>query len=444
MNWIDGLVWLAISAPLAALIHRGLHGHGAGITPLGVLYGAWIFATSLYVANPFHLEHLTLQGTVALAAAAMSFTYAYGLVIISSRRRAAHSTVGTTRQPESIHAARQLAAFARAWMFCLIAWGLLFVVYLTQIRAYSGAGLHGLLFTLRTSLTSNGSPPSGFYYFYFAQIVVPFGAILRIRTGRQRYLWWSLAALLSLVLTSGRTNVIIAILSWAFVAILASGHKFDSRRLAKLAFAGLCVLFAFAFLGNTIGKTYQNSELYARYGTSPPVPTSLVVPLFYVNGPISYFGQLVEDPAAKDRGSNLGRPLLQVASVVDPSISPPQKIQPFLSVPFQTNLGTYLSPIWRDFGIVGIIFVNAILGALAAIAWVLWRRRRTPGTLAITAVTMVFCASSVLDASFTELWFVLFLIVIAASSRPLERSVKPRIASRPTDSLTPALAQASL
>jgi len=422
MNWLEGLVWVAITVPIAALVHKGLHMRGAGITPLGVLYAVWIFATFLYVANPFHLERLPTRGTIALISAAVSFTLGYGIVLLGSRRGAAKVTEGAALELRSSHAARQLAAFARTWRFCLVAWGLMLAVYLTQIRASSGAGLHVLLFSLRTSLGNSDSPPSGFYYFYFAQIVVPFGAILRIRTGRRMYLWWSLAALFSLVLTSGRTNIIIAIMSWAFVAILTGGQKFDRRRIAYIAFVSLGVFFTFAFLGNTIGKTYENSELYAAYGNNPPVPGSLVQPLFYVNGPISYFGQLTESPGAVDRGSNLGRPLLQVASILDSSISPPKKIQPFLSVPFQTNLGTYLSPIWRDFGLVGIAFINAILGALAAIAWVLWRRRRTPGTLAITAVTMVFCTSSILDASFTELWFVLFLVVVAVSSRARKRS----------------------
>lgn len=421
MNWLEGLVWVAITVPIAALVHRGLHARDSGITPLGVLYVVWIFATFLYVANPFHLQRLPTRGTMALISAAVSFTVGYGIVLLGSRRGATKVREGAALELRSSHAARQLGAFARTWRFCLITWGLLLAVYLTQIRAYSGAGLHVLLYSLRTSLGYNDSPPSGFYYFYFAQIVVPFGAILRIRTGRRMYLVWSLAALFSLVLTSGRTNIIIAIMSWAFVAILAGGHKFDRRRIANIAFVSLCVLFTFAFLGDTIGKTYDNSELYATYGDSPPVPGSLVQPLFYVNGPISYFGQLTESPGGQDRGSNLGRPFLQVASVIDPSISPDNKIQTFLSIPFQTNLGTYLSPIWRDFGLVGIVLMNAILGALAAIAWVLWRRRRTPGTLAITAVTMVFCASSILDASYAELWFVLYLVVVAVSSRARKR-----------------------
>lgn len=422
MNWLKGLVWVATTVPIAAFVHKGLHPRGAGITPLGVLYAVWIFATFLYVANPFHLDRLPAQGTVALLGAAGSFTFTYGIVIISSRRGLSYVKDRAALDLRSSDAARQLAAFARTWKLCLVAWGLLLAVYLTQIRAYSGAGLHVLLYSLRTSLGNSDSPPTGFYYFYFAQIVVPFGAILRIRTGRRMYQWWSLAALLSLVLTSGRTNIIIAIASWAFVNGLAGGHKFDRRRIVNLSFVSLCVIFTFAFLGNTIGKTYENSELYATYGSDPPVPGSLVQPLFYVNGPISYFGQLTESPGAEDRGSNLGRPLLQVASLADSSVLPAQKIQPFLRIPFQTNLGTYLSPIWQDFGMVGIALINAILGTLAAITWVLWRRRRTPGTLAITAVVMVFCASSILDASFTELWFVLFLVVVAMSSRGRKRS----------------------
>lgn len=426
MNWFVGLVWISITIPIAALVHRGLHARGSGLTPLGVLYAVWIFATFLYVSNPFDLERLPTQGTIALIGAAVSFTLGYGIVILGARKRLAAAAAPATLQLGSRHSVRQISAFARTWKLCLFAWGLLLVVYLTQIRAYSGDGLHVLLYSLRTSLGNSDSAPVGFYYFYFAQILVPFGAILRIRTGGRMYLWWSLAALLSLVLTSGRTNIIIAILSWAFVDVLATTQKFNRRRIVNIAFVSFCVCFTFAFLGNTIGKTYENSEMYAAYGSNPPVPASLVQPLFYVNGTISYFGQLTESPGAEDRGSNLGRPFLQVASVLDSSIVPPAKIQPFLSVPFQTNLGTYLSPIWRDFGLVGIIVVNAILGALAAIAWILWRIRRTPGTLAITSVTMVFCTSSILDASFTELWFAVFLLLVAISSRPRRPAANPR------------------
>lgn len=425
MNWLGGLAWVAIMVPMAAIVHKGLHAKGSGLTPLAVLYAIWIFVTFLYFANPFDLDRLPARAVVALVSAAVSFTLGYGIILLSARRVSTTVSDSGAAEPQSNHAARQLTSFRRAWVLCLIMWLLFFAVYLTQIRAYTGDGLHALLYSIRTSLSSTDSPPSGFYYFYFAQIVVTFGAILRIRTGHKMYLWWAVAALLSLVLTSGRTNAIVAIASWAFVIILDGRHKVGWHKISTIVFVSICIFATFAFLGNTLGKTYNNSELHAAYGDNPPVPSVLAQPLFYISGPIPYFGQLTNDPGGVDRGANLGRPLLQLASVLDSSIIPPPKIQQFLRIPFQTNLGTYLSPIWRDFGILGIVFVNAVLGALVATSWVLWRRKRSPGTLAITAVMMVFCLSSVLDAGFTELWFIVFLLIVITSSRPRRRSAYP-------------------
>lgn len=415
MNWLYGALYFLAFAGLGWMIHRTIHGSSPGITPLGVFSAVWALAAWLYIANPFGLYRLSESALWTIILAIFSYIAGYGSLVVVAR----------TRQPSNQNCGNKHTidenwdAVASLWRLCRAAWLSLFALYIFQIHAYATSSLSGLLLTLRTDLDSGGSPPLGFYYFYFAQISVPLGTVLYLKSHRRRYLLWTIFAAAALVLTSGRSNVLAAVAAAAFIVMLRGPVRLNRRRTATAVVSLLVLLGLFNLLGNSIGKTYQNSQLYADFGNHPPVATWLAQPLFYVAGTVPYFGEIVrtEPSGGTDHGANTMRPFLQLTALGIPSVTAPAKIQEFRDIPYATNLGTYLSPLYRDFGAVGVSIGSTMFGFFSALAWLAWRRRGSPFSLAVLGVVLIFNAGSILDAGFTELWFLLFLALVALYSR---------------------------
>lgn len=416
MNWLIAAVVALSFSGLGYIVVRLTHGRSAGITPLGAFLTAWILAVFLYVANPFGLYRLGALGTLVVALGIGSFVAAYSSVALFTNSRA-----GRTGVSDPLHHKTQVEVTASLWKWCRRLWVPLFALFLVQIHAYSASSITSLLARLRVNLSA-GSAPLGFYFFYLAQISVPLGAVLFLETRERKYAWWTLIATIALLFTSGRTNILIALASVVFILILWGRLRVTRRRIGAVLLSLIAALWLFNYVGNGIGKTYENSQLYGTFGNSPPVPTFLVQPLFYLGGPLPYLGDLVRTAPVNgsDHGSNIARPFLQGAAIVLP-IKAPTKIQEFRSIPFPTNLGTYMSPLYRDFGVIGVVLGSALFGALSATAWAAWRRRNSPLSLTVVGVVLVFCAGSILDAGYTELWFVLFLALVGLSSRSARR-----------------------
>ncbi len=414
MNWLLAALIVAPLAGLAWFCTRAIHGRESGVTPLGAFLGSWTAATYLYVANPLGLYRLSAFGLWVVGLGIGCFIAGYAPVaIFLQRRHAPVDRAPTTSQEDEVR------AIERIWIWCRRLWVPLFAVFLGQLDTYGARSLSGLLSVLRLDLTESGNAPLGFYFFYFAQVSVPFGAVLYFETRRRRYLWWTAAAMLALVFTSGRYNLLVALFSVLFIAVLWGRLHLTKRRVG-LALIGLVTALAFFnYVGNGVGKTYENSQLFAKWGDRPPEPTFLMQGLFYVAGPLPYFGDLVRTSSenGSEHGANTARPFLQAASIVAPGIKPPAKIREFRAIPFDTNLGTYMAAPYRDFGVLGLAIVSGLFGFLSALSWAAWKRRDGPVALAVLSLVLVFCVGSVLDAGYTELWFVLFLALAWLASR---------------------------
>lgn len=416
MNWLRALSVVILVGAICWGIHRAVHGVRVGLTPLAGFMGSWLLSLWLYLANPFGLDRLSIKASWLVIGSILAFIFGYSIVVAGVR-----GSIQVDIHFDQLANARRLgeSTMAATWRICAIAGGTLFLVYLIQVRSYLSSDVSTSLYLIRYSLGQEGAAPGiGFYFFYFFQVLVPVSVLRGIITRRKRYYLVAACAGLALVMTTGRTNFILAALWAALVILLVPGGDSRTKRQLGVPLATMAMIgTVFVALGRLLGKTYENSALFASYGIRPPVPGALIQPIFYLSGPIPYLSHVLVGNNSSDHGANLFRPFLQLSNLIDPTVVPPPKVQPFIGVPYMTNIGTYLSPIYRDFGSAGLIFCNIALGMIAGCAWACWLHRRTERTLLLVSVVTVFCIGSTIDAQFSEMWVVILVALMIITVR---------------------------
>jgi oligosaccharide repeat unit polymerase len=128
-------------------------------------------------------------------------------------------------------------------------------------------------------------------------------------------------------------------------------------RVKTLVVGALVFLASFAFLGITMGK---GGDPYASWRDNvSSIGESLLV---YAEGPIPAFNQVVRKDEPLEYGKNtfLG-PLNVFRKLAGRPLASP--IQEEVDVPFPTNVFTGIHPVYRDFGLVGVILAFAAIGA---------------------------------------------------------------------------------
>src|SRR6202521_2565892 len=262
------MVAVTLAVPFAAvgalLAHRLIHQGRVGMTPLAGYAGAWITVIGLYSVDPFGLDQVTNYTWALFAVSFMAFAGGYalarplGIGAANARRTSGFATTAPTPA-----LARPLS---RLWLVCLVFGAGLFMVYAYEIASIYGFS-RSTLTALRVDLSLGPAPP-GFYFYVFAEPLVTLSVILALLKPSYRNVYLAIGALaiMSLLATSGRANATFALL-WAFsVFAIYQGPRLIRLRLILTAVASLIVAFAiFSFLGNTVGKTYQNSYLYGQF-----------------------------------------------------------------------------------------------------------------------------------------------------------------------------------
>jgi oligosaccharide repeat unit polymerase len=421
---------LTLAVPIAAvgalLAHRLIHHGRVGMTPLAGYAGAWITVIGLYSVDPFELDQVTNYTWALFAVSFMAFVGGYalarplGIGAANGRRTSGFATTAPTPA-----LARPLN---RLWLVCLVFGAGLFMVYAYEIASIYGFS-SSTLTALRVDLSLGPAPP-GFYFFVFAEPLVPLSVILALLKPSYRNVYLAIGALaiMSLLATSGRANATFALL-WAFSSFaIYQGSRLIRLRLILIAVASLIVAFAiFSFLGNTVGKTYQNSYLYGQFGDQPPIPAQLVVPYLYLESPLPTFSAIVRDTDSFALGRNSFRPVFQILAVFDHEISVPPHIQDFKLIPYPFNISTYLSPFYRDFGVVGVLFGPVTIGFFVGFLYSRWQVRRSPATLCLAGFASVVAISSVGDLPLLDLSRVLEFVAVAAMAALETRNVAERL-----------------
>lgn len=397
-------------AGFGVIVHRIVHRGHAGMTPLAGYIAIWVAVAGLYVINPLALNDLDFSTWILLAASIGSFTLAYAAVI--------RTLTGLARPDDSDPLMRRatFSPLIYLWFICAVFGLVLFMVYIFEVaRTY---GFHaGSLTALRVDL-GRGRVPLGFYFFVFAEPLVPISAILALRERRHPglYIATALLAALALLTTSGRSNAIFALV-WTFSSVMvAQGSRvMRMRSVVYVVVTAGVALALFAAVGNAVGKTYENSPVYARFGANPPIPAPFVEPYLYLVGPLPAFNAVVRDTHQFGLGRNSFRPLFEIVAVFDHRISVPPHIQPFQLIPYPFNESTYLSPMYRDFGAVGAIFGSALIGGIAALLYAMYWRQHSLAGLAIAGFGCALAIATTGDLILLDLSRVVELAAVVAA-----------------------------
>jgi oligosaccharide repeat unit polymerase len=272
-------------------------------------------------------------------------------------------------------------------------------------RTYGFSSIHVILFQLRTQQAQHGAPTFGFYFFYAAELLVPLSVVLALgdTRRRRRYVTVALVSTGALLTTSGRTNATIAIVwSLCVLAIFWGGRRFKFSRMAALALGVVSLLGLFLLLGTAIGKTYANSSVANEFGENPPVPALLVEPYFYVSSPLVDFSQVVAQSMTNEGGRNTFREVYQVIHAVEPQVTVPPLVEPFHYIPYPDNVSTSITPFYEDFGIIGILLGEFLIGVLLAWAYSTWLIRRSPAALTLAAMATLVAFTSTGPAQYNQ------------------------------------------
>lgn len=404
MNGWTVLLLIAPGLGISGLyFHRLAHGRATGVTPLAAGILSWGASLLLYLWNPLHYFAISDKAWGLLAVAAGSFAVGYGTTILGSHLRLAPAAA---RPPAGQWDSVQLRPLRRLWVLAGMLTLALFSEYFVYIfRTYGFSSIHVILFQLRTQQAAHGAPTFGFYFFYAAELLVPLSVVLALGDAkrRRRYVLVALVSIGALLTTSGRTNATIAIVwSLCVLAIFWGGRQFKFSRMAALALGVVSLLGLFLLLGTAIGKTYANSAVANEFGENPPVPALLVEPYFYVSSPLADFSQVVAQSTTNEGGKNTFREVFQVIHAVEPQVTVPPLVEAFHYIPYPDNVSTSITPFYEDFGVIGVLIGEFLVGVLLAWAYSTWSTRRSPASLALAAMATLVAFTSTGPAQYNQ------------------------------------------
>lgn len=400
----------AALAVAGLMAHRAIHPGGPSVTPLAAYLLTWILMITAYLWNPLLFIPLQARTWRVIGLGTIGCVLGYALV----SRLLVRLPVTSAREQDDASTLRLL------WQGSTIAGGVLFAAFFFQVsQRYGLANLAFLLFNLRSDVGA-GAIPTGFHFFYFAELLVPLSLLcaLRFRSRRGLYLAVAGGTLCALLLTSGRTNASKAIL-WAGAALLLhAGYRRLTPRVVTLgAGAVALVMVVFVLLGGLVGKTYENSPVFARFGGQPPFPSGLVLPYVYLASPLPTLDQVITTGgSAETRGSTL-RPLYQIGALVDVRVRIPDKVQEFRATPYPFNVSTFLGPLYEDYTAGGVVVGSLLFGGVLAATYWYWRWKQTAASLLLCALGCVMAVTSSGDAVFNNVSYLFQVVVLLVGDR---------------------------
>jgi oligosaccharide repeat unit polymerase len=259
---------------------------------------------------------------------------------------------------------------------------------------------------------------------YLGWIAIWITAYQAGRGSSKRVLWaLAIVQLAANLIYIDRTRPVWIVFGAALTIIAARYHKVSPVRLARtLIVSGVVLVSIFVAVGTWIGKiTLESSRSNARSA----LPVAMEPLYLYGTSGFAYFDQVVA--VELPHGGIPQRmlyPALMIAGRLGLVERPPPQINEFKNVPMPTNVGTFLEPLYRDAGIVGVL-VGTLLISFGgdALAMYLLRRPSAGAFVGWAALCFVdFIAFFTPKASSTPTWlFLLFGVAFAWRNRvPIE------------------------
>jgi oligosaccharide repeat unit polymerase len=307
------------------------------------------------------------------------------------------------RRPASSTTSERLdyVLLARAAAGALVLTGLVLVAFLWQTSRDFG---------LRDALLSSGDVRGAIgtgaasvtiKYVYAALAATALSSLAAAqaptRNGRIAWVLATGAAVASLYFSTGRSNVVNAVII-AAIAYLLARPRLPSREQFLVGVAAIaCLAVVVHILGGLIiGKTYANNADLRRtpsFFTSHSEFRTFALPYQYASAPVA--GLAVQVDASTALGTSHGCALFSEACSVlrdlGTEVEPVRRIRPFTRPPLPWNTYSGLDAPLQDVGVVGAMPLLAIVGILVGGLWAAARARRRHALTAypITAAALI-------------------------------------------------------
>ncbi len=231
------------------------------------------------------------------------------------------------------------------------------MLYLADIVNYFG-GISHFFFALlheAASIRGDANLPSsaGTQLSYFGWLAIGFTifGVAEKRLSR----WWLLLAGIQLtgnLLYIDRTRPI-WILFTALIMVLPAKKHLEVRKILKWMAMTLVVFIALFWIGaEWTGKTYYENKF-----DDPAIPGITQVIYAYGVSGFAYFNHMmVNNEPVSYKPERIVYPVLKFLSKLGLAAEPPSPVLEFYDVPFETNVGTFLEPFYRDGGFLFVLF----------------------------------------------------------------------------------------
>lgn len=131
-----------------------------------------------------------------------------------------------------------------------------------------------------------------------------------------------------------------------FVVLLMLLPEIISRK-------GNIIKFALAAIFGVIGFFFGFALFTGKYNESEGILRNLLI---YIVGGFGYFDQLLMNDASVDYiPQRILYPLFKLVSKYSSDLNPPSQVLEFRDIPYPTNVGTFLEPLYSDGGILFVI-----------------------------------------------------------------------------------------
>ncbi len=246
------------------------------------------------------------------------------------------------------------------------------------------------------------------------------GYYLRLRVGHWprglRIL--SLVSACTVLFSFERTTPFMLIIWFVMTRMLMTPRKDVSvvRMVGVSAVTGLALLGLFVWIGNLVGKTFENNVALQTCWRGPEWATELGVGYLYLTGNLPAFQAYIGSfQPGETSGMLTLAPLVKTLSFVfGAALRVPEEVREFMLIPLPFNTSTYLNLYWSDFGIPGVLLCPLVLGVLATLVYVNARATRRVGAVTLAGLFLYGLLHSIFVNKFvsTPLWQYALCIVI--------------------------------
>lgn len=229
-------------------------------------------------------------------------------------------------------------------------------LWLVHLAEYLG-GINLLLFALLNAAETirgdtNLPTTIGIQLTYFGWLAIALTVFAIAK--KQVSKWWMILALLQFAgnfLFIGRTQPLWIMYTSLLMALVSFVNVSIKRTVIWLALGFFVFVTVFWALGEWTGKTYYEGKF-----ENPAIPGATQVMYAYGVSGFAYFNHMLvnHEPIAYTPERTL-YPLMKSLSRFGLAKEPPSQIIEFYDIPFETNVGTFLEPFYRDGGILFVL-----------------------------------------------------------------------------------------